>query len=280
MNEPQENNMSGRFLALTFTLSWLFWIPAAILGSDFQSSAWGIPFVLGGFGPSAAAVILVFRHRGREERRDFWKRVIDFKRISWAWYLFLFLIFPAVMALSFLISTLLGNPLPAFETLQRIADTPLSLIGTILIGILTGPLSEELGWRGYVLDQLRPQRSLLASSLIVAPFWWAWHLPLFFMEGTSQQSYGINSAFFWLFAAQIIPLSVIFTWAAEKNRRSILAAVLGHFTFNFVFGLVYPVSETVYFIQVIVLFLIAGGMVLIDAPGNSGKEIWKRVLPI
>lgn len=260
------------FLALTFALSWACWIPAAVFGSNFQGSAWGIPFLLGGFGPSAAAVILVYRNKEKDERREFWRRVFSFRRVSGKWYAILLLLFPLVTALSFLISFLLGNPLPIFETLAQIREVPVTLVGMVLLGILTGPLSEELGWRGYGLDQLRPERSLLKASLVIAPFWWAWHLPLFFMEGTTQHSYGIGSLLFWLFALQVIPLSIILTRAAEKNRRSILAAVIGHFAFNFTFGLAYPIPDAVYTIQVVLLFLVSVALAVLSQNRKKPAE--------
>jgi len=52
------------------------------------------------------------------------------------------------------------------------------------------------------------------------------------------------------------------------NNRSILSAVLLHFTYNFTFSLVYPISVTVYLILVILLFITTVGIVLV---GKSRK---------
>jgi membrane protease YdiL (CAAX protease family) len=252
------------FFALAYALSWVFWVPAALFGRDFTSTAWGIPYILGGFGPSVAGIIMVARSAAKEEQRDFWRRVVDFGRISAGWYLFIALIFPALFALSVLLTSLLGGPVPDFDTLTQIAANPLMLVGMMVIGIIGGPLSEELGWRGFALERLQKRRSPLAASLILAPFWWAWHLPLFFMTGTTQYAWGFGTPAFWLFLVGIVPLSVLLTWAYNCNNRSILAAVLLHFTYNFTLSLVYPFSVTVNVLQVSLLLTTAIGAVAVD----------------
>jgi membrane protease YdiL (CAAX protease family) len=252
------------FFALTYALSWVFWVPAALFGRDFTSTAWGIPYILGGFGPSVAGIIMVYRSAAKEERRDFWRRVVDFGRISAGWYLFIALIFPALFALSVLLTSLFDRPVPDFETLAQVAATPMILVGMVVIGIIAGPLSEELGWRGFALERLQNRRSPLASSLILAPFWWAWHLPLFFMSGTTQYKWGFGTPAFWLFLVGIVPLSVLLTWAYNRNNRSILAAILLHFTYNFTLSLVYPFSFTVNLLQVSLLLATAIGVVAAD----------------
>ncbi len=134
-------------------------------------------------------------HKGRspETKREFWRRLSEFRRIPCVIYLLILLIFPAVYILSLLVHRILGGELPGLETLSMHADQPTALIGMVLLGIFTGPLSKELGWRGYGLDILQARFSPLLSSLILALFWWAWHLPLFFMTGTTHQIWGFGS---------------------------------------------------------------------------------------
>jgi len=261
------------FFGLTYGLSWLFWVPSALFGRDYTSSAWVIPFLLGGFGPSAAGVIMVYRSRTREARRDFWKRVIDVRRISAGWGLFILLIFPVLFALTFLIDTLFGHALPAFETLAEIAAHPLLLVGMAVGGIITGPLSEELGWRAYALDRLQARWSPLVSSLILAPFWWGWHLPLFFMRGTTQHAWGFGTPAFWLFLLGILPLSVLLTWVYNHNGRSILAAILLHFTYNVTIGLAQPLPVRVNQLHVILLFITAAGLALASARSKGASRV-------
>ena len=106
----------GVFILLTFIISWLFWIPLALSGQDVEGTTLLIPFALGGFGPSVAGIIMVYRNKNKQERRDFWKRPIDFKRISTGWYLFIFLIFPILYIVLFSLNNLLGIPSPPIHS--------------------------------------------------------------------------------------------------------------------------------------------------------------------
>lgn len=62
------------FFALTFALSWIFWIPIALTRQDVMAGPLMIPFLVGGFGPSIAGIIMVYRTQGREGRGEFWRR--------------------------------------------------------------------------------------------------------------------------------------------------------------------------------------------------------------
>ena len=232
------------FVGLTFLLSWLCWIPAALSGQDVNSGNFLLFYVLGGFGPSISGIIMISFGEDKETRHEFWKRVVDFRRISPNWFLFALLVFPTVFVTATSFGYLTGAPAPELPRLEQIVAAPLMLVSIVLAGILTGPLSEELGWRGFALDQLQNRWSPLVASLILAPVWWAWHLPLFFMRGTTQYKWGVGSLDFWLFFAAILPLTLLLTWAYNQNRHSVLLTVFMHFMYNFSLGMVYPLSQT------------------------------------
>lgn len=105
-----------------------------------------------------------------------------------------------------------------------------------------GPIPEELGWRGYALDRLQVKHTALNASLILGMVWALWHLPLFFIEGTYQQRLGVGTWFFWNFMLSVAIGSVIQTWVFNNTNRSTLAAILLHFTGNFV-GELFALSE-------------------------------------
>jgi uncharacterized protein len=101
--------------------------------------------------------------------------------------------------------------------------------------LLFGPLPEELGWRGYALDGLSARHSALAASLILGATWALWHWPQFFMEDSYiAEAFPIGSAIFW--AGWVLPTitySVLYTWIYNHTGRSILSAILFHFSTNF-----------------------------------------------
>jgi membrane protease YdiL (CAAX protease family) len=265
-NKAEVTSASGSpwiFFALTYGSTWLFWIPAAVSGQDVNASAWLIAYILGGFGPSAVGIVLLYRSNDKASRHAFWRRVVDIKRISAGWYVFILLVFPVLLGFSFLLDALVSGSKPGFETLAQIAADPLMLIGMVVIGIVTGPLSEELGWRGFALDRLQARWSGLVSSLILGLFWWGWHLPLFFVVGAAQYEWGWGSLRFWSFLFGVIPLSILMTWVYNHNGRSILSAVLLHFAHNLTLNLVHPVSAAVTFYQTVLLFATAIGVVIL-----------------
>jgi len=268
-NAPSRGDLAI-FLALTYGISWLFWVPTAIFGGRPTESLWVIPFLLGGFGPSVAGVIMVYRRRDRVGRRRFWRRVVDGKRISPGWYAFILLLPPALYVISLLVNGFLMNEPPALPTLEQIAANPLSLVGLLIIGVLAGPLSEELGWRGFAQDRLQARMSPLVSSLVVATFWWAWHLPLFFMAGTTQSEWGVFTPSFWLFMAGTAPLSVLHGLVYNRNDRSILAAILLHFAYNFTLSLVGPLSPQLFAVETVLLFVTTVGVVVVV--GEAGAR--------
>lgn len=231
------------FLLLTFGISWT----AFLLDQP-------VAFV---FGPSAAGVILVRLTYMPRARRDFWRRVLDFRRISAGWTLFIILILPALLAASILLDVLLGGSFPEWPNLARVLAQPWLLPLVVIQTLLQGALSEELGWRGYALDVSLKKWGALRCGLLIGAFWWAWHLPLFSWPsyGSAHYQWGWFTPMFWGFLLNVIPLCLLMTWAYVRNRASILSAILIHFFFNFTLGMATPFSERVFFIMGILLFV-------------------------
>jgi membrane protease YdiL (CAAX protease family) len=258
------------FFALAFTLSWLFWVPAALISHSQLSFPLGILTFLGGFGPSIAGVAMVYRTQDEAGRRDFWQRAFGRRRIGAVWHAFIWLVFPVLTALSLLIEALAGRGVPFFPYLAAFTAQPLLMFWLPVMALqvaLLGPLSEELGWRGYALDALQARRSALISSLVAGFLWSLWHLPLFFIQddGNFYYDWGFGTLLFWLFLMRMTLLSVPITWVYNNNRRSILSAILLHFAYNFTFSLVYPVPDTMHLsgtafmlVMVVVIVIIWG----------------------
>lgn len=118
------------------------------------------------------------------------------------------------------------------EPALRFVAKPWTIIPFSLLIFFVGPM-EEFSRRGYVLDELQSRFSALTSSLILGAFWSLWHLPLFFIRDSFQYNLGAGSAAFWQFMLGIVPLTVIFTWVYNNTNRSILGAMLLHFTVSF-----------------------------------------------
>lgn len=260
------------FIALTFFLSWIFWIPAAVLQQPQSTFPTALLHILGGFGPSIAGLVLVFRRYDGSTRRDFWRRAFSFHNLGLGWTLVSLLLLPLTFILSMVPAVLVSSTVPTFPTLKAIAASPIELLPLIIIGIVAGPLSEELGWRGYGLDVLRQRFGAFGIIAILGAFWAVWHLPLFFILGTSQNQMGVGSTEFWLFIINAFSLTAIFLWVYQRTRSSVLSAILLHFSYNFTFSLFFPLPTIVSLFHSGIMILLAAGLWLLSAPRAVKNE--------
>jgi membrane protease YdiL (CAAX protease family) len=231
------------FLGLTLILTWFFEFLAATIDEFIPS--WGVTTLhyMGGVMPLAVAAGLTHLKHNRPFQRDFWRRIIDFRRISLGWYAVIFLYTPAKSGLAALIDILLGGGGIAPEALTRFTEQPLLIVPTLFFWLLFGPVPEEPGWRGYALDGLQARWSSLSASFIVGMAWSLWHVPLFFIEGTWQaEEVGLGTQRFWFYMSTIVIEAVLYTWIYNNTNRSTLSAILFHFGGN-AFGELFTLSE-------------------------------------
>ncbi len=166
---------------------------------------------------------MTWKKEGVSGLRILGQRIIQF-RLGWHWYVFAFLIVVAGTAGQLIINNLIG---------KTFNGTPfLAQLGTFLSLLILGPLSEEIGWRGYALGRLQTRWNALTSSLIVGLVWALWHLPLFMMVGTSQHELGLP---FIGFLVGFMANSILYTWLYNNTKQSIWSAILLHWLYSCAF---------------------------------------------
>lgn len=77
----------------------------------------------------------------------------------------------------FITSIYSGTPISAL-----LVSSPSFFITSFFYNLVWGPTGEELGWRGYVLNQLQTIHSPLKSAVILGVLWGFWHIPLWFIS--------------------------------------------------------------------------------------------------
>jgi uncharacterized protein len=172
--------------------------------------------------PTISAVILSAMLGG-------WKEVLQLLsgftrwKVSWVWYLAAFMMtgFPLSIAIVYI---LLGNPIRGMNP----DATVWSLLGLLGFTFLSGPLSEEAGWRGFALPRLQQKFSALTSSLILGVLWAGWHIP-FYLE----PNYAANGMPLPIFMVVVTALAILFTWIYNNSGGSLFLTMLAHFFFNF-----------------------------------------------
>lgn len=250
-----------QFLGLTFALTWVIAVPAALSGIDVSESNLGWLAYVGGIGPAVAALFLIYSSHNEVLIADYWRRLVDLRRIGGLWWAMILLFAPTLTLLPLLILVIAGGTLPPFERLSAIAAAPLSIVPFLLGVLVFGPVPEELGWRGYGLDALQERFSALHASLILGVAWAVWHLPLFFIRGTWQADLGLGLHGFWWFALSIVAQTVLLTFIYNGTRRSTLAAIIFHFSINAT-GELLPLPEEARMVQ-LALWIGSAAIVLV-----------------
>jgi membrane protease YdiL (CAAX protease family) len=255
------------FFILTFVFSWLFWIIGILLFEAEPSIPVAVFHYIGGLIPPLIAVLLIYVRHTPEERRDYWQRVIGFKRIGVKWYAVILLTAPTLAGLGALLDVVAGGIGAVPEAAAHFTSHPLTVIPFAIFMLLFGPLPEELAWRGYALELLQKKWGALASSLFLGAAWTVWHIPLFFIPGSYQHGLGLGTLGFWLFMADKIPQSILMTWVYNNNRRSTLSAVFFHFSVNFV-GELFELTARAELFYIILWILAAIAVTVFWGPQN------------
>ena len=270
----KENRNLIIFLALTFVWTWAFYAPIAFSGSSPYRMPWMVLLILGGAGPSIVGVGMVFATYTREQRKDYWRRCFSVKRIRLVWWAVIFLVFPVLFAICILLDVAMGGSLPGMDQLKGLMSSPLSWPLAAFISFMSGPWSEEFGWRGYALDPILKRFSVIPGSILLGAIWGMWHLPLFFMPATWHGKMGFQLAGFWTFLLFSIALSLIMTWVYRNTKQSILAGMLLHFTSNFTAQLIAPSSDRLEILRALLLFVAGISLCLL-----SERKSHRQVLP-
>jgi len=251
------------FFVLAYALSWVMWVPAALASQDLLP--WPLPFtpllIAGTFGPSAAAFIFTARHEGAAGAWRLLRRGFAY-RLPFPVLVFIIVVPVAITSIAFAISS------DAYPVLR-----PLPLLATfILFFFLGGSFGEEFGWRGYALPRLLNQTGPLGSSLALGAVWAAWHLPLFWVRGTSQ-----FSTPFWLYFVFMLAFSVMFTWVHQESGGNLFAALLLHTVFNLTVVMFPPqepvggVDQSMYYTTG--LFVLVAAFLIVRGKSSKGAEV-------
>jgi membrane protease YdiL (CAAX protease family) len=216
------------FFLLAYAWAWTFWLiaPRAVRWIDpgLDSDPLEIAlFIVGAFGPTVGALTTRWlAHRDLKicSLWTGWRRFV----IGLAVGLFSFFIAAVVMpALALVKAPLL--------TLHWAALAHWSTYGVNYSSFLGGPVNEEPGWRGFALPRLQQRHGPFLATVILAPLWAAWHLPMFLVEGWTTSTP-------WEFLLTLLGASFLLTAAANLSRFGVLVAILLHAFLNTSTGMV------------------------------------------
>jgi len=234
----------AQYLGLTFLIAWIaegIIFIANLFGKLKYGTATGMAFVaIAGIAPAVSFYVLLKKWKCINKFKDYIK--MTFANDSAIKTIIVLCVFLFVHFMNgFLFGISMGNPAYLF-----LLYIPLMIIGGGL---------EELGWRGFLQPALEAHLSLPLATFFTGIIWAVWHLPLWFITGSSQSN--VN---FFGFTAYCIWSSFMHN-GIRKLTNCIFACVLFHAWTN-VMGGMFIMSGNIrliisYLIEAIIVFIIS-----------------------
>ncbi len=234
------------FFILTYVITWGIGIFVILFPAQFKAifgeiTGFNPIAILAVAAPTISATILVLVREGWSGVRALYARLFHW-RVGIQWYALILIGIPMI---GWLIVQGTGSD-PKYDL-----STPPLILSALLNLLIFGPLGEELGWRGYALPRLLKYFNPLAASLILGAIWGVWHLPSFFISSLVQSSLSLP-----IFLIMGLTTSILLTWLFEHTGRSVLIAVLFHYSLNFtlsIIGAPLPAVAIVFLVLAIVV---------------------------
>lgn len=211
------------FYAFTFAISWPAWFLMARVyqGGQFTPVVY-LFSTLGALGPLLSLVIL----QKLSQKAINVKQILGQIRLRGAktgWFLPAIFVLPAI--------ALVGNGgyfLLGQEAVFRLINPGLATLGVwvwpVMIvhfsaSLITSPLFEEPGWRGFALGILQARFGREVGSLVVGLLWWLWHQPMNLTFGLEPTFYGVVS---------MVALSFMIDSLFNLSAHNLFTAMLAH----------------------------------------------------
>lgn len=248
----------GSFFALTFAISWGYWIPAAIEGGHLSH----FPGLLG---PMLSAFAITGISLGRRGSMDLLARMFRW-RVPLRWYAAAAApLLAGILAIGGL--ALGGRDVPSLRALSRMPGLPsVSWLGVLILTLVVNGFGEETGWRGFAWTHLRRRHGLAGAALLLAIPWAVWHIPTFFLDTGMR---GFEPLMVPGFLVGMAAGAVVLGWVYERAGDSILIVAPLHAFLNM--GSAPPGTEGV--IQVTVTtFIILWAVYILRRSDAGGRR--------
>ncbi|BCJ27191.1 peptidase [Actinocatenispora sera] len=220
------------FALVCLGLSWVPWLVLAVLRVDVNHGPAQMVFGFAASGPSLAALVLWLA--GGRRRRPSGVRL-------GLWPIAALLLGAAAPVLAALL--LHGGDVPQLVRHAGVVVAGVGgPLGALAYTLVSGPLSEEFGWRGYAQPRLRDRLGRGSTVAVLGTAWGLWHLPLFLLVGTGQHSTGLFTIQGALFFVMVYPITYLALFVSEHLRGGVWAAIVLHAAWNFSDAIMPPIG--------------------------------------
>jgi membrane protease YdiL (CAAX protease family) len=203
------------FFVLSYALMTIAVVLKVLLGFYFPEILFWIISV---WSPTISAFFLSGLIGGWRQVKS-WLKGFTRWRVGIQWYFAAFFIMLGPLLIA-LVYNLIGGQSPGITP----GLTLPILLFNLGFSFLSGPVSEEPGWRGFALPRLQARFGALTSSIILGFVWAFWHLPLYFVEPRLP---------LYIFVPLVLVITILMTWVYNNSKGSLILTIIMHFSFNF-----------------------------------------------
>ena len=239
------------YFAIVLTISWSVWIPMAL--NHLNIINFPIPLIIGQtLGALGIIITLIILEKTTDNEVNLNKifSTIRLKKFHILWFILAAFTIPLLTVLGNFFTFVVGLD-AQFIVLKQ---GPVEMLGLGLIGVipltffamlLSSPLLEEPGWRGFAVNELQNKFGKHFGSFLLGSFWWMWHLPLYVIYELE-----IN-----IFSYLIMVLhSFIYDSLFNLSEKNLLTAMFSHSSDIIVSYYIFSSSASIF---VFLVFLIA-----------------------
>ncbi|NDV47233.1 CPBP family intramembrane metalloprotease [Paludibacter sp. 221] len=218
------NKFLYRFFIVAFIWSWVFWLVLILAGYNIipmpanMLSNLKLPLVsIGAFGPLVGALSALRSEFGKGAGKKYLKTFVD---LRWGWkaYVIPVVILGGITCIAWLLPEAFGE-----ERLYMLLPSVSIFVPYLLIMIFFGGGQEEFGWRGYALPRMESSMGMWKANVVLGVIWAVWHLPLWFVQDTSQMYMNFGG-----FVLLTVGYSFIFSWVLQLSGNRPLAGLYIH----------------------------------------------------
>src|SRR5215213_1893383 len=176
------------FLLLFYGLGWACFVPSLLGTAGFGVVPAHIPlgpFRLLGIAFFAVIPFVVTRIVGGPGSVGDLVRQLRHVRAGPQWYVVALFGPPAALLVA---ATIVNGTAPVEAVIRNVTSIPGAFVAGVVVLALLGNLWEETAWSAFVTSRLQARFGPLRASLLVAPLFGIYHLPLFFLIGGLNDS--------------------------------------------------------------------------------------------